>query len=102
MADTMVLPAKRGSRVMGKIYQRLARGSCMSTTANQKSNLNVSRLKRRCWYISDADPAVAAASSAAAPVKIGDMAYRVDTDEAFICSVAPAPTTNATFIQMHA
>lgn len=102
MADTMVTHAKDGSKVLGKILQRLARGSSLVTSVDQKSNLNISRLKRRCWLMADADPAVAAASSAAAPVKIGDLAYRVDSDEAFICSVAVAPATNATFIQLHA
>lgn len=102
MAATMILPAKNGSRVLGKILQRLARGSCMTTTVNQKSNLNVSRMKRQVWTMKDADPAVAAASSAAAPVQIGDLALRIDSDEAFICSVSVAPATNATFIQLHA
>jgi hypothetical protein len=102
MAATIVSPAKSGSRVMGRILQRLARGACETTEQNKKSNLNISRLKRRCWYIADADPAVAAASYAAAPVQIGDLAYRVDSDEVFVCSVAPAAATNATFIQCHA
>ena len=102
MAATMVLPAKNGSRVMGKIMQRLARGAACTGVDAQKSNLNVSRMKRRCWTMKDADPAVAAASHAAAPVKIGDWAYRIDTDEAFICSVAVAASTAATFIQCHA
>ena len=104
MADTIVTHAKNGSAVLAKILQRLARGANETTEINKKSNLSsqVSRMKRRVWYIADADPAVAAASSAVAPVQIGDFAYRVDSDEAFICSVAVAPATNATFIQLHA
>ena len=102
MADTIVSPAKNGNRVLGKILQRLVRGACETTEVNKNSNLNLSNLKRRCWYIADADPVVAAASSAVAPVSVGDLAYRVDSDEAFICSVAPAAATAATFIQLHA
>lgn len=100
MADSMVSPAKNGSRVMAKILQRIARGSSQTTLANQKSNLNFSRLKRRCWVIADADPAVSMASYAEAPVKVGDWAYRVDTDEPFLCAVAPEATTNASFINV--
>jgi len=102
MAATMILPAKNGSRLLSKILHRLARGSSETTKINQKSGINISRLKRRCWYIPDADPAVAAASSAEAPVSIGDLAYRVDTDKVFICSRAPAAATAAAFIQCHA
>jgi len=49
----------------------------------------------------DDDPAVAAASHAAAPVQIGDLAYRIDSDEVFVCSVAPASGVAAEFIQCH-
>lgn len=102
MADTIVSMSKSGSRVMSKILQRLARGSAQTTLADQKSNLNISRLKRRVWVINDADPAVAAASSAVAPVKMGDFVYRRGNDTAFICSVTVAPTTAASFIKLHA
>lgn len=99
MADTIVKLGNR--RVLGKILQRLARGSSIGTDADRKSNLNVSRLRRQCWYIADADPVVSAASSAEAPVQLGDLAYRVDNDKAFICSQAPKPTTASLFIQLH-
>lgn len=102
MSDTIVSPAKSGSRVMAKILQRLARGSSQTTLADQKSNLNISRLKRRCWVINDADPAVSMASSEVAPVQMGDFTYRRGNDTAFICSVTVAPTTNASFIKLHA
>jgi len=102
MAATIVTLAKNGSRVMGKIMQRLARGSAQTTEFDKKSNLSLNRLKRRCWYITGADPAVSAASSAVAPVKMGDMAYRIDVDTAHICTVSVAPTTAASFIKMHA
>lgn len=101
MAVTIVSPAKNGSRVMGKILQRLARGSSQTTEVNKKSNLSLNRLKRRAWVSVDADPAVALLSAAVAPVQVGDFAYRVDTDEAFICSVAPSAAHTGVFIQLH-
>jgi len=58
--------------------------------------------KRRVWIAASADPSVDAGSQATYPVQIGDFAYRVDDDEVFICSVAPAAATAATFIQCHA
>jgi hypothetical protein len=97
MADTVAL-AKNGGRVVGKILQRLERGSSMTTSKMQKSNMNVSRLKRRVWVAASADPAIDSGSQDTYPAEIGDWAYRVDSDEAFICSVAPAATTNASFI----
>ena len=57
---------------------------------------------RRVWVCQDADPLVDANSHGTYPVSIGDWAYRVDTDEVFICSVAPAASTASTFIQLHA
>lgn len=102
MADTIVLPSHNGSRVMGKIMQRLARGTNITTGVDQGSGLRASRVKRRCWTMKDADPAVAAASAAVAPVVKGDWAYRIDSDEVFLCSVSPAASTAASFIQCHA
>jgi len=101
MADTLVVP-RNGSRVLSKILQRLQRGSSMTTTANQKSSLNISHFKRHIWVATSADPAVDAGSQDSYPVSVGDLAYRLDTDEVFVCSVAPAAATAATFIQMHA
>lgn len=102
MADTMILPARSGGRVMAKIMQRLARGANITTGVDQGSGLHASRQQRRCWTMKDDDPAVAAASFAAAPVLMGDWAYRIDTDEVFLCSVAPAASTAASFLQCHA
>ena len=87
MAATIVTPAK-----MSKIMKKMTHGR----------GGYIGSAKRRCWYIADADPAVAAASAAVAPVQVGDFAYRVDSDEAFICSVAPAPATASTFVQLNA
>ena len=103
MADNIML-AKNGKRVFSKILQRLQRGSNMSTGIDQRSSLNVAKFIQRVWVTPStaADPSVDAGSQATYPVAIGDLAYRKDTDEVFICSVAPAAATAATFIQMHA
>lgn len=87
MADT-VIKAKDGSTVMRKILKKL-----------NMNNLN--DMKRRCWYSASADPAVDAGSQATYPVAVGDMAYRVDSDEAFIATVAPTASTAATFVQLN-
>lgn len=90
---------------MTKIFQRLERGSSMTTGTLQK-NLGLkaflARAVKHAWVAASADPAVDAGSQGTYPVSVGDFAYRVDTDEAFICSVAPTANTAATFIQLHA
>lgn len=101
MPVSMVIPAKSGRRVLGRIMQRLARGSNETVKIDQKSNLNYSRVKRQIWTMKDTDPAVAAVSYEDAPVKVGDLVYVISADEAFICSVAPASGTAAEFIQLH-
>ena len=105
MANTInVKPG--GKRVYAKILQRLRRGSSMTTYARQNSTQRYHpRRMRRCWRVGPgtaADPAVDAGSHLTRPVALGDLAYREDSDEAFICSVAPNSTSAATFIQMHA
>lgn len=89
MADT--LSAKYGSthQIWAKIWLRLKHG-------------RNGPQKRRAWVAASADPAVDAGSHATYPVAIGDFAYRIDSDEVFICSVAPAANTAASFIQCHA
>ncbi len=58
--------------------------------------------KRRVWVAADADPLVDANSHETYPVQVGDFAYRVDTDEVFIFSVAPTASTASSVIQLHA
>lgn len=101
MAETIVKIAPNGSRVMAKILQRLARGANQTTEANKMSNLSLNRLKRRVWVIADADPVVSPASRAVAPMQAGDFAYRVDSDEAFICLTAATSAATATVVQLH-
>lgn len=89
MADTLDEKYGRTGAIWAKIWLRLKHG-------------RNGPQKRRVWVAQDADPAVDAASQGTYPVQIGDFAYRVDDDEVFICSVAPAANTAATFIQLHA
>ncbi len=102
MADSLTI-TKSPRRVFSKILQRLLRGTSYITAADGSlHSLNLRRWQKRVWYAASADPAVDSGSQDEFPVEKGDLAYREDTDEAFICSVAPAATTDATFIQMHA
>lgn len=89
MADTLNVKRGRTSAVWAKIWKRLKhRGHGIQ--------------QRRVWVAASADPAVDSGSQDTYPVQVGDFAYRVDNDEAFICTVAPAGSTNATFVQLHA
>jgi hypothetical protein len=94
MADTVIKPA-RGAMVMAKWFKKLGL-SANGPKAGLAAMIN------RCWYAASADPAVDAGSQATYPVQVGDPAYRVDSDEAFICSVAPTANTAATFVQLNA
>lgn len=99
MADTLV-KAKNDLAVWNMIWKRLRQGASDTTVTKLKHP--PAQTKKRCWVAATADPYVDAGSQGDYPVEIGDVAYRVDTDEAFICSVAPAANTDSTFIQMHA
>lgn len=101
MTDT-IKHVKNGARVFSRVIQRLARGANVTTEVNKKTRGSIHRFKRRIWVAASADPMVDAGSQATYPVAIGDLAYRLDSDEVFICSRAPAAATAATFVQMHA
>lgn len=94
MADTVIKPV-RGSAVMQKWFKKL------QLSANG-GKAGLAAMTNRCWYASAADPNVDAGSQAAYPVQVGDPAYRVDSDEVFICSVAPTANTASTFVQLNA
>lgn len=102
MADSLTI-TKSPRRVFSKILQRLRRGTGYITAADGNlTNLNLRAWQKRVWYAASADPGVDSGSQDTYPVELGDLVYREDTDEAFICSVAPAATTDAVFIQLHA
>lgn len=90
MADTLDAKYGRTGAIWRLIWKRL------------KHSSHSGKQMRRVWAAASADPSVDSGSQGTYPVEIGDFAYRVDTDEVFICSVAPAASTAATFIQLHA
>ncbi len=98
---TNITMAKSSRRVFSKILGRLQRGVSYTTRADgQLGSMRLRQTVKRVWTCS-ADPLVATGELLGA-CQIGDFVYREDTDEAFICSVAPLSTAGATFIQLHA
>ena len=91
MADTLDAKYGGGHAAMAKVQLRLKWG-----------RNGIARARHRIWIAASGDPYVDAGSQGTYPVEIGDLAYRVDSDEAFVCSVAPAANTDSTFIQLHA
>jgi len=83
--------AKDGKRVMQKILLKLGLP-------------NNAKLCQRVWVCTGATPAVEAGAStcAAYPVAVSDLAYRSDEKLAYICTVAPAAATAATFVALQA
>lgn len=83
--------AKDGRRAIQKILLKLA-------------HPNNAKLCQRVWVCSGATPAVEAGATtyASHPVSVGDLAYRSDEDLAYICTVAPAAATAATFVALQA
>ena len=90
MADTLDEKYGRTSAVWTKIWKKLTHRGGHGPRG------------RRVWVAADADPNVDANSHETYPVQVGDFAYRVDDDEAFICTVAPTASTASTFVQLHA
>ncbi len=102
MASTVTM-SKSPRRVFSKILQRLLRGASYITAADGSlHSLRLRRWQKRVWISASADPTAESTTSGANPVAKGDLAYREDSDEAFICSVACEAATAASFIQMHA
>lgn len=58
-------------------------------------------LQHELWESSGA-PTVDAGSQGTYPVAIGQVAYDYTNDDNYVCSVAPAASTAATFIKMNA
>lgn len=103
MADTLTVVKGSHRRVFSKILQRILRSASYTTAADGSlHSLRLRRWQKEVWVSASADPSVDSGSQGTFPVKIGNLVYREDTDEVFICSVAPAASTDATFIQMHA
>ena len=84
---TNISVAKNGSSVMRKILLKLQHN-------------NPQHIKRRVWTVESADPeSISTVDWTASKVLVGDFVYRIDDDEVFICTIANASATSATFIQ---
>ncbi len=100
---TTITHTKSSRRVFSKILQRLLRGTAYITAADGSlHSLRLRRWQKRVWIASTGTPSVAMADSELYPVKLGELCYVEDVDHAYICDVAVAPATDATFIKMHA
>jgi len=88
MADTLSAKYGRTSAVWNAIWKKLGQ---------RRTGLK----QRRVWVAASADPNVDSGSQDTYPVTAGDFGYRVDDDEVFICTVAPAASTDSTFVQLH-
>ena len=89
MADTISAKYGSTSAVWNKIWKKIG--------VNRSGPK-----KRRVWVAASADPYVDAGSQETYPVAAGDFAHRVDSDEAFICTVGVTASTDTTFVQLHA
>lgn len=90
MGNTVVASKDKG-RIFDKICLKLgwSRGS-------------LGGIKKRARWQCTETPAVDSGSQAAYPVQVGDLAYDTTNKYAWICSVAPAAGTAASFIKLHA
>lgn len=91
MSDNLNV-ARSGSRVVSKIMTNLGKSSI-------GSNSGISNIKRNCWWAEGA-PSVDANSHGTYPVELGDFAYDITNDSSYVCTVAPAASTAATFTQI--
>jgi len=85
------IETSRKCRVFDKICKKLTwpRGS-------------ISGLRRRAKWSAAGTPAVDANSHGTYPVQTGDLAWDYTNGYAYICTVAPAASTAATFVKLHA
>lgn len=88
---TNIVHAPHASTLWAAIWKRLKHG---------KGRGGIARAKRRLWFSASADPACDKAEYLSAPVAAGDFAYRLDSDEVFICTTGVAVATSAVFAQI--
>lgn len=93
MANT-VIKSTHGTPIMAAWFKRL------KLSANGPK-AGLAAMTRRCWWSAGA-PAVDSGSQAAYPVQVGDPAFDDTNTDAYICTVAPAASTAATFIKCNA
>lgn len=59
-------------------------------------------ITRRCWTETSGTPAVDMADYLTYPVQAGDFCYDIAGDSVWICTVAVAAATDATFVECNA
>ena len=91
---TLIVKAKDGERVLSKWFKTLALSS-------NGSRAGLAAMKKRAWWAAGT-PAVDATDQDTYPVQLGDPAYDTTNDLAYICSVVPTASTNATFVKCQA
>ncbi len=102
MASTTIRKAKNSRRTFSKILGRLLRGTSYTTRADgQLGSMRLRRWEKRVW-VSTGVPTAEYTTFGDNPVAFGDLVYREDSDECFICQVACETAVAGTFIQMHA
>ena len=62
----------------------------------------IGAIRRRAQWSADGAPAVDIADRDDYPVKAGDLAWDYTNGDAYICTVAPTGSVNATFVKLHA
>ena len=62
----------------------------------------VGAIRKRAQWSADGAPAVDIADRDDYPVKAGDLAWDYTNGDAYICTVAPTGSVNATFVKLHA
>lgn len=79
------------SRIFDQICHKLGwpRGGCQG-------------IKKRARWSANGTPAVDSGDQNSYPVKTSDLAWDYGGSNAYICTVAPAAATNATFVKLHA
>jgi hypothetical protein len=90
MADNIEVAQNHG-RVLDKILYKLGvqRGT-------------IGALRRKARWVSDGTPVVDAGSHTTYPVATADLVYDHTNEYAYICTVAPTASTDATFVKLHA
>jgi hypothetical protein len=90
MANTVVA-TQDGSRILDQILKKLG-----------YTPGGIGSIRKHARWSCTTTPAVNAGSQAAYPVEIGDLAWDSTNEHAWICTVAPAASTAATFVKLHA
>ncbi len=95
MADnTTIVKARSGTNIMRKIF------AAIGISANGSIS-GIGHAKKKAWRCSGA-PTVDSGSQATYPVGAGDYLYDYTNSDGYTCTVAPAASTNGTFVKLHA